>query len=268
MNDGTMSHFLRLTLLMAILAGSSACLLGGQSSESASFDDGNPPADPGQGPDGVNSQCRVDLDCDLAASTCCECPSFAVPSGQGFDDGCQDVQCEPGGLCPAVQATCVSGQCVMVCAPVVTTQVCAFGFQADAAGCLLNECASPSGTAPGVCLLDEECVQIPADCCGCSRGGADRAVLASAQSDELDGLACPANPACPEIDVCNPEQVPRCIAGSCALVESQAETPPDDGPILCGRPELPVCAVGTICVLNALSANDATQLGVGICTAP
>jgi len=255
-----------LALVIASLgAGTSACVFDSQSSETASADEDPQSPPSGEEPDrgGVNAQCQVASDCELAASTCCECPSFAVPAGQGFDGGCEDVECEPSGLCPAVEASCSSGQCVMICSPIITNQICAFGFERDAAGCLQNVCASSGGGEAASCSEDSECVQIPADCCGCSRGGQDQAVPSGTEADELDSLNCPSDPACPEIDVCDADEVPRCIAGSCVLSAEPSSLSGDE--ILCGTPDLPACAAGSSCVLNDLSAKDANELGVGVC---
>ncbi len=219
--------------------------------------------DPGE----PSGQCQVAEDCVLAASTCCECPSFAAPVGEGYDAGCDAVDCkEPSGLCPAVEATCDSGECVMICSPVEVNRTCAFGFERDAGGCLQNSCAAtpPSG---GECQVDNDCVQIPADCCGCDGGGADQAVPNDEAESILDGLACPDNPSCPDIDVCDVSQVPRCIAGLCALADEPMNPNLEEPSIqMCGTPELGMCPEGFRCLLNGDSAKKASDLGVGSCS--
>lgn len=225
------------------------------------------PEDDGRGSGGANG-CQVASDCVLAASTCCECPAFAVPSGGGYDAGCEDVDCGARGLCPAVEAVCDEGQCLMICSPVITDKLCSFGFQVDEGGCLVNECASgPTGLSPE-CEIDTDCVQVPADCCGCAAGGLDKAVPQDQADAEEDGLNCPVDPACPDIDVCNQDESAQCIAGSCALTASNGgpmQDPPPEEVVLCGTPDLPTCGDGSTCVLNGISANEATTLGVGSC---
>lgn len=253
-----------LSLLIANLgAGAVACsATSNDDLASNGFDGeaGEPPESPNPNPD--NAQCVVASDCDLAASTCCECPSFAVPAGQNFDEGCEDVYCQPSSVCPAVETRCAQGQCVMICSAIITSQICAFGFQRDVAGCLMNECAT-SNPANSSCTEDSECVQIPADCCGCSQGGKDVAVAANKADADIDSLDCPANPACPGIDVCDPDQASRCIAGSCVLAAEPDPLRSDHA--FCGTPDFASCAQGTLCVLNGLSFTEAGDLGVGVC---
>ncbi len=232
----------------------------------------NPNRDPGA-PEmdgaglGDNIGCEVSSDCVLAASTCCGCPTFGVPAGQGYDAGCEEVNCEPTGLCPAVEAICDAGQCLLVCSPLVADKVCTFGFVADEAGCLQNECAGAPMDANVECEQDADCVQVPADCCGCGQGGSDTAVPEALVDEQAALLGCPINPACPGLDVCNAEESAQCISGYCALapVVDDAFPPSAEGSTLCGTPDLPACATGFDCVLNDISANDAAQLGVGSC---
>lgn len=272
------SRFLIIGLLaLASPALASPALAGGctsDDSELAATDDPNKDsmgAPNEENPDGAGAGgCQLASDCVLAASTCCECPSFAVPAGGGYDAGCEDVDCGASGLCSAVEAVCEQGQCLMICSPIVTDQVCAFGFEADEAGCLLNQCAaSPRDQVPE-CEVDTDCVQIPADCCGCSRGGADTAVALGQAESDVGFLNCPVDPACPGINVCNLDEVAQCIAGSCTLAAVAGgaldpQEPPADGDLLCGTPDLPDCARGHSCVLNEVSANDAAALSVGTC---
>jgi hypothetical protein len=89
------------------------------------------------------------------------------------------------------------------------------------------------------------------------------------QADEVANLLdCPVDPACPGIDVCNQDESAQCIAGACSLVlttTNPMEDPPPEEVVLCGTPALPTCASGSTCVLNGISANEATALGVGSC---
>jgi len=227
---------------------------------------GAPTGDPDDGA-GFGEQCITASDCVLAASTCCECPSFAAPVGEGYDAGCDAVDCEaPSGLCPAVEATCDAGSCVMICSPIIADKTCTFGFARDEAGCLTNDCATPASEV-AQCELDTDCVEIPADCCGCALGGKDQAASAAEANAILDGLACPTNPACPGVDTCDPSQVPRCITGSCVLSADIVDPQPNPSAAqLCGTPQLEVCPSGTLCVLNEESAKNASDLGVGSCS--
>jgi len=220
--------------------------------------------EPGGGA-GSASLCTIDSDCSLAASTCCECPSFAVPAGQGFDSGCAAVDCTggPTSLCPAIQARCMDGQCSASCSPILTSKVCEFGFVRDGAGCLLDKCAAADTTA-GECTVDSDCVQIPNDCCGCARGGTDRAAPASDAQAIVDAQACGGTLLCPEIYVCDAEKVPRCVSKTCVLAPvSQPPALDPSAAILCGAPQYAACPASYSCLLNAFA--DASDLGVGSC---
>jgi hypothetical protein len=261
-------------LLLTVLAMGSGCFAGSAADlEGAGADSGGggggAVSEPGGDPDdGAAAECQVAADCVLAASSCCECPSFAVPAGSGFDSGCEDVECVPDGVCSAVEAACDGGQCVMICSPIITDKTCEFGFATDDSGCLLDECAGASPNRSAECEIDTDCVEVPADCCGCGRGGADTAVPSGEADSFSDGLGCPADASCPEIDVCDPTELPRCVGGSCTLAPADGSTPPLDGSepvVLCGTPELAPCEAGTICVLNANSPNNGSELGVGRC---
>jgi hypothetical protein len=221
-------------------------------------------ADPGEAPAPV--ECQVPSDCVPASSTCCDCPSFAVPEASGFGEGCSEVNCgEPSG-CPLVEPACVAGRCELVCSPVATERLCASGFAIDGAGCLLDECAQAAPDPVGSCERDLDCVQVPADCCGCARGGADTAVPAEEEDEHIEGLACPSDPACPEVDVCHPDDEPRCVASRCHLVESNQDDGSGQGPsVPCGSPDLEPCPAGFMCVLNHPNAADVTRLGLGSC---
>ena len=211
------------------------------------------------------SECLVDSDCVAVASSCCECPGFALPTSSSWTDSCEDVQC-PTPECGDVQATCREGACTLACRPIVCDEVCDSGFVVDAAGCLRCQC-SPDAALPFECFLDEDCVQVPADCCGCARGGADTAVPAgtSVDGDCDDGVVCP------EVDVCDPSASPQCQDGMCVLAVSPATQVPDGGsgpvgePMLCGTQAHPSCPDGFDCVLNDPSANDQATGGVGVC---
>ena len=266
---------LRLALLLggALVLGS-GCFDGLASSETAS-DKGPNSGGGGEVPEpgdddgfGGAQQCATASDCVLAASTCCECPSFAAPTGEGYDAGCDAVDCEaPTGVCPAVEATCDSGECVMICSPIQTDRTCSFGFVRDEAGCLVNECAGAE-TEVAECEIDDDCVQIPADCCGCANGGEDRAAPTSDSVGLVDGLDCPPDPACPGVDVCDATQVPRCITGACVLSDESVNPQPDPSSTqLCGTPQLEACPDESVCILNEVSAKEANNLGVGSCSA-
>jgi hypothetical protein len=188
-----------------------------------------------------------------------------VPRDQR-DDSCDAVDCPPPPEpCADLRAACVDGVCAAVCAPVACELSCGSGFEVDAAGCLTCACAAPPPAAVA-CTEDAECVQVAADCCGCARGGADTAVPAAEADRFSESLMCPDPPsgaACPEVDVCDPSEAPRCRGGQCVL-----EGDPDDGADApgCGRPDLPTCPEGTVCVLNA--DPEASMDGVGSCQAP
>jgi hypothetical protein len=202
-------------------------------------------------------ECASAADCVLAASTCCACPDFAMPD-MGWEDGCQDIECPMPADCPAIAADCVEGACTTVCAPVTCDLSCEGGFAADAAGCLVCACGAGE-TPPASCVEDADCVEVPADCCGCAQGGEDTAVPAAYADAAVESLMCPTDPACPQIDVCDPSAAPRCVSGTCALVPGTS----DGLDVGCGRPDLPTCPEGTVCVLNADS--DAQSQGVGTC---
>ncbi|HVK74212.1 MAG TPA: hypothetical protein VM734_12870 [Kofleriaceae bacterium] len=239
-------------LLVALAAALGGCL-------QASYDAG---ASPEYDPDGARA-CADDADCTLAGSSCCDCPSFAVPVASGWEMSCEDVDCPsvPGGTCSALAARCDRGACVAACAPVACDVVCADGFAVDGFGCQV--CACAGGPALATCEVDSDCARVPADCCGCARGGADTAVLTAAVGAHLAGLMCPAAPSCPEVSTCAPDAEVRCVAGACALVRPSDAPPPSVPATACGRPELPPCPDGQRCVLNLVPA--ASQQGLGAC---
>jgi hypothetical protein len=218
----------------------------------------------GAGPEGV--ECELAADCVPAGSTCCDCPAFAVPATSGYEEACSDVTCDPAPTgCSLTEPACSAGRCELVCAPIATEMVCLDGFVRDDFGCLLDACADP-GTSTAECEGDEDCVQVPADCCGCELGGSDTAVPAGTEEEHEDELACPPDPSCPGVDVCDPDSEPRCIGGTCRLAGPPGEPGGDDAPsLLCGTADTPPCPDGQVCVLNHPDAGDATQLGAGSC---
>jgi hypothetical protein len=224
-------------------------------------DDGDPGDDATNPPPPAGATCSLDPGCEAAASTCCACPTFAVPAGSGWNDACEDVPCPAPPSCPAVEAACADGGCALVCTEITCDATCETGFAVDAAGCLTCACAPRS---PAACAEASDCVQVPADCCGCARGGADTAVLAGAATDHVRDLGCTGGEACPDIDVCQPAAAPVCRGGACALASEDGPPGVPDG--ACGRADLAPCPTGERCVLNRSPAADAA--GVGICAAP
>lgn len=214
----------------------------------------NPPQQDGSAP---APGCTVDDDCVAAAATCCDCPAFAVGVDDPASRACTGVVCPMPSACPNnVRAACDGGTCVLACVEMACPTACANGYQLDATGCLSCECA---GAAPGGCTVDSDCVQARADCCGCARGGVDTAVLASEQMAYDAALGCEADAACPDVDVCEPGAEPRCVQGRCELL-SMGMLPQQ----ACGRPDLPPCPEGTVCIVNADAG--ANEQGVGVCS--
>lgn len=249
-------HRLAVRAVLALcLLGLAACVVSHEQTAGAGGDDSLAPE---------GAECATADDCVAVSATCCGCPGYAQPGDR--QDGCDDVECpaDPPGACPDLVTACVDGACTLACAPVTCEMTCPDGFAADEAGCLTCACAAPPD-APGACVVDGDCAQVPADCCGCARGGADTAVPVGAVDAHVEGLGCPADPteaACPEIDVCDAAAAPRCVAGQCVLqpAGADAESPH------CGRPDLPPCPEGAVCVLNA--DPDASMDGVGTCQVP
>jgi hypothetical protein len=203
--------------------------------------------------------CAVDSDCTLAGPSCCECPTFAVRADSGWDETCEAVHCPTPTSCPAFVARCDRGVCTAACAPTACDISCPTGFAVDAAGCTTCECAN--GGAPSSCQVDTDCVRVPADCCGCDRGGTDTAVPASVRDDYVNGLGCTGNESCPGVSTCNPGDAPHCSGGQCVLGGGAAPPPP---PGECGRPDLPPCPDGLVCVINAMDS----EAGTGRCEPP
>ncbi len=199
--------------------------------------------------------CRADSDCATAAATCCDCPAFAVSVDDPAHRACTGVTCPSPSACPDnVRAACDQGQCVLACVAMACPTACAGGYQVDATGCASCACAAPVGDG---CTTDRDCVQTRADCCGCDQGGADTAVLARDRAAFDASLGCPAQPACPSVDVCAPGAAPMCIQGRCELVAGDLPAG------ACGRPDLPACPGGTVCTVN--TSDLANQYGVGVC---
>lgn len=243
-----------------------AALLGG----CVLYLDGENADGPGDDDIGID-ECVTAADCVLAGPTCCDCPGFALPASSGWAEGCANVDCmmPPGEapVCPALVATCDFGRCVATCAPVVCDMSCPQGFAPDPTGCLT--CTCNVMPVPTTCTLDEECIQVPADCCGCARGGSDTAVPRDQVQQHLDSLGCGTGPTmggCPDVSTCDPARVPRCLDGQCALLGPNDPGWWEPPPGACGRPDLPECPPGQVCVLNTDSM--AGPLGLGVCAYP
>jgi hypothetical protein len=258
----------RLALASLLLLSACTGVSGDRASAEGGGDDDGDDSGGGLGsPDAT--ECQLAADCVAAASTCCECPAFAVASSSGYEEACSEVNCDLPADCAAVEPACNAGRCELICSPLVTELVCDEGFAHDDFGCLLEACApGPSGEA-GECDIHSDCVQVPADCCGCARGGSDTAVPADQVDPHLEGLDCPEQPYCPDVDVCEPDAEARCVLGECQLV---AGRPPDDGSgapsVPCGIADSSPCPDGQVCVLNHPDASDATQMGAGSCQDP
>lgn len=218
-------------------------------------------------------ECYADVDCELAASSCCGCATFAQPTTRGFADSCEDVVCPLPEACAPTVARCDSlGTCVLACAEVTCDLSCSGGFAVDEAGCQVCECGSaPSAPA---CASDEDCARVPADCCGCELGGLSIAVPVAEVDDFASALSCGEEPAiCPGVNTCEPGAQPRCSAGVCTLGEAPGASPTDGGLdpaalALCGTPELGACPGGTVCVLNDPAAAESGNPGLGVCRTP
>lgn len=225
----------------------------------ATRDVGSAPADD-DGVLGPQPRCTGDADCALAAATCCECPAFAVDRADPTLTACSGVQCPNDGTTCAdnVRAACEAGQCTLACVALACAESCPGGFAMDPTGCLACACAAAD---PGGCTRDADCVETRAACCGCAQGGADTAVLATEQASFDASLGCGPSPTCPAVDVCEPGAAPRCLQGRCEL-SSAGGLPPG----ACGRPDLPACPAGTVCLINA--DDLASQQGVGVCGQP
>jgi len=268
---------LALALHVPVLATCSSSESAYDSDDGGGDGDGN--EDPGDGPEPPAPppgapQCVTSGECVPAASTCCECPSFAVPKGSDGGEACEPVDCEIEIECPKVIAICTDDQqCQLVCEPIVATQQCPTGFAHDDFDCLIDSCYLPVDPNPIVaCAEDTDCVRVEADCCGCARGGTDTAVAAAHADAYRESLKCGPEPACPgeENPLCEEPLIERCIAQRCALLSAPGEDGGDgDGgrvePVFCGTPEFGDCPDGFVCFLNAHDADEANRIGVGTC---
>jgi hypothetical protein len=242
----------RLALSAAALSLAAACLLEGDDARIDLSEPGAPAEEAGE--------CLADADCVPAGATCCDCPGHAVSVASGWAGACEEVSCQPPDGCAAVEAACEVGRCVLRCAPVACDLACEAGFAADELGCLVCACAPASAVE---CAVDTDCVQAPADCCGCARGGVDTAVPAATREDHVAGLGCDGAAACPEVDVCEPGATPRCAGGRCVLANEAFDA--DPAPWYCGTAEQPSCPTDWVCVLNDPESKEATAAGVGVC---
>jgi len=222
---------------------------------------GNPTPDDDSDPLPAQARCVVDEDCGLLAPTCCECPTFAVPTDSPVFQACQDVDCPELECAENVTARCNVDvhQCELACVPAECAATdCPEGYVIDeGTSCLACACAMPEQLT---CQQDLDCVQTRADCCGCANGGKDTAVTASEQPAYDAMLECDAEPQCPGINACEPGTSPQCVQGSCELLAGGLPAK------ACGRPDLPGCANGEVCTVNV---NDQANMhGVGICQPP
>lgn len=236
-------------LCLALLAG---CPGSFEADLNAAGDDGS---GSGSGA-GLSPECSQASDCTPEGPKCCDCPTHAVPVSDPSAGACSDVDCQTPSCGSPMQAACDAGHCVLECAPVACAAdlQCPDGLATDANGCLTCECAVPVSND---CSLDTDCARVRADCCGCENGGNDTAVPTNQVAAYDAQLMCPTNPSCVPGNTCSPDLAPRCVQGGCALVEGVLPVN------ACGRTDLPVCAAGEACTVNA---NDqATMLGVGVC---
>jgi hypothetical protein len=206
----------------------------------------------------IGEPCGSNADCALAATTCCECPSFAVNVDDPSYAGCKDVTCSPAPSCPFsanAEAQCKGNFCVLVCLPMGCPTSCPAGFAIDpATGCL--SCMCTDSISPANCNVDSDCVRTRADCCGCVHGGSDTAVRASQQAAFDASLDCPPDPTCPSVNSCNSDLLARCIDGACELAPAAPAG-------ACGSAGLPACSGSASCTINV--DPDASAQGLGVC---
>ena len=201
-------------------------------------------------------ECNIAADCVAGAAKCCDCPTYAAPKNEPSISGCAGVTC-PKMDCPMnVAPACANHSCVLACVAMACSNTCADGFAVDANGCLSCDCAQPSALE---CVVDNECAEAPADCCGCQKGSADTSVPAAQLASYEANLGCSPNPSCPGNNTCVVGNAPACVQGTCTLV------PPLDANA-CGRTDLPVCTGGSVCAINLPGANPANDHRVGECT--
>ena len=213
-------------------------------------DDDNP-----SGSASGSAECSADYECAAAAARCCDCPTFAAPRTDPTVKACLGVACPMMPTCAAnVAPACRFGQCVLACVAMACPSTCDAGFALDASGCL--SCTCP-GSNVSECSTDIDCARVPADCCGCSRGGADTAVPVGDQAEYSSQLGCPPSPSCPGVDTCAAELTPTCVEGSCKLISGDLPAG------ACGRADLPACPDGEVCTVNV--DDTATVRGLGVC---
>jgi hypothetical protein len=210
-----------------------------------------------QPPHAAEVGCEVDDDCIAVSWSCCGCPEVAVSRQSGYSDACGEVVCDEPLNCPSLGARCEQGACLLVCPLVSCDLLCPGGFSVDEHGCQVCACAAEPAAAR--CALDEDCAQVPADCCGCARGGMDTAVPVGDVDSQSGLLDCGPDAVCPEVDVCDPAAVARCENGTCALAGIGSE----GGSTACGRPDLALCPEGQACVLNG--SDETAMDGLGTC---
>ncbi len=123
-----------------------------------------------------------------------------------------------------VQPSCVAGTCTLQCTPIQCDLTCDNGFVIDTSGCLTCACAPPSENACTTAAgSDDSCVEVPADCCGCARGGKDTAMLSSQVAAFQASLNCPTQPQCPETNACDPTVQPTCSETRCELLSTVSQ---------------------------------------------
>lgn len=253
---GEAVRYLVVISALVALGGLTGCPIG--RSDEVGFG-AEPGGDDDNGMGAPQSSCTSDVECELSASSCCECPSFAINRDDPTRGACTGIVCPNPPTCPAnVRAACdleksrCTVACVEMACPTDSMSACENGYAIDpATGCLSCECA-PAASVMG-CVMDSDCVETREDCCGCERGGKDTAVLASDRTAYDAMLLCPSTPQCPGIDTCDAASEPRCVQGTCVLTD--AVLPPD----ACSGPQ---SCEGT-CIINRDPA--ASTLGVGVC---
>ncbi len=232
----------------------------GSASGLEAFDDDPANPIPGDNPPGF--ECSFAEDCVLAGPTCCDCPTFAIPVDDPKAQACEPVECDNDtSTCATnVEPACTAGRCEMACAP-LTCLECPNGYITEPNDCLSCTCAPPPSSSPK-CMVDQDCVRVREDCCGCDQGGEDTAVAVSDAAAFDQSLGCSSSSQCPgqgnvSDPTCGSEFEARCVGGSCALLK--AAMPAD----ACGRADLPDCAAGQTCRINV--DLDASQYGLGVC---
>lgn len=74
------------------------------------------------------------------------------------------------------------------------------------------------------CKIDGDCLEVPADCCGCENGGKSTAANRRFKGYFAENRAKECrNVACLTINVCEEGVKPRCVQGQCVL---RADQPP------------------------------------------